>query len=88
MIKKFLPILAATMLLGAGSPSAPDADPRALMLQARAMQREGGGSNPQGAVALYRKVIALVPNSSQAYLRLSEALGETGNVNASLDAAQ
>ena len=30
------------------------------------------GNNPQGAAALYRKIIALVPNSSQAYLRLRE----------------
>ena len=51
------------------------------------MQREGGGDNPQGAAALYRKVIALVPNSSQAYLRLSEAIMESGNVPASVDPA-
>jgi tetratricopeptide (TPR) repeat protein len=57
------------------------------MLQARAMQREGGGDNPQGAASLYRKVIALVPDSSQAYLRLSESLLETGGINAAVDPA-
>jgi len=87
LIKKLLPALAATMFLGAGTPSATDADPRALMLQARTMQRDGGGNNPQGAVALYRKVIALVPTSSQAYLRLSESLLEAGNISASVDPA-
>jgi len=88
LIKKLLPALAATLFLGAGTPpGAADADPRALMLQARAMQREGGGSNPQGAVAIYRKVIALIPDSSQAYLRLSESLMETGSIAASVDPA-
>lgn len=80
-----LPALATALFLGAGSPpTGPDTDARALMLQARSMQRESGGSDPQGAVALYRKVIALVPDSSQAYLRLSEALEETGNLQASM----
>jgi tetratricopeptide (TPR) repeat protein len=85
---KILPALAAAMFLGAGSPptAAPD-DARALMLQARSLQRESGGSDPQGAVALYRKVIALVPNSSQAYLRLSESLLDTGDVTASVEPA-
>jgi len=88
LIKKLLPALAATLFLGAGTPpGAAEADPRALMIQARAMQREGGGSNPQGAAALYRKVIALVPDSSQAYLRLSESLLETGGYAASIDSA-
>ena len=80
-----LPALATALFLGAGSPpTGPDTDARALMLQARSMQRESGGSDPQGAVALYRKVIALVPDSSQAYLRLSESLEETGNLQASM----
>ena len=44
MIKKLLPALAATMLLGAGTPpGGAEPDPRALMLQARGMQRDGGG---------------------------------------------
>jgi len=87
LIKKLLPALAATLFLGAGTPPGADADPRALMLQARTMQRDGGGNNPQAAAALYRKVIALVPQSSQAYLRLSESLLEAGNLQASLDPA-
>jgi tetratricopeptide (TPR) repeat protein len=85
---KLLPVLAATLVLGAGTPpGTADADPRALMIQARSMQRDGGGNNPQGAAALYRKVIALVPNSSQAYLRLSESLLESGNQAAAVDPA-
>ena len=66
---KLLPALATTVLLGAGSPpAASDLDPRALMLQARSLQREGGGDNPQGAAAIYRKVVAAVP----VFLRYSE----------------
>jgi tetratricopeptide (TPR) repeat protein len=87
LIKKLLPALAATIILGAGTPPGADVDPRALMLQARTMQRDGGGNNPQAAAALYRKVIALVPNSSQAYLRLSESLLEAGNLAASVEPA-
>jgi len=76
------------MFLGAGSSaSATDTDARALMLQARSMQRDGGGNDPQAAAALYRKVIALVPNSSQAYLRLSESLVEGGNPSAGIEPA-
>ena len=51
---KILPALAVTAILGAGVPASAQDDPRALMLQARAMQRRGGGDNPQGAAALYR----------------------------------
>jgi tetratricopeptide (TPR) repeat protein len=85
--RKLLPALTAAMLLGAGTPPAAPEDPRALMIQARAMQREGGGSNPEGAAALYRRVIALVPNSSQAHLRLSESLMETGSISAAVEPA-
>jgi tetratricopeptide (TPR) repeat protein len=85
---KIIPALAASLLLGAGTPpTLPDADPRALMIQARALQPDGGGNNPQGAAALYRKVIALVPDSSQAYLRLSESLMQSGNLAAAVDPA-
>jgi tetratricopeptide (TPR) repeat protein len=88
LIRKLLPALTATLFLGAGTPpGAPEADARALMLQARAMQRDGGGNNPQGAVALYRKIIALVPDSSQAYLRLSQALMENGNLAGAVEPA-
>ena len=83
-----LSLLAVSALAGAGTPPAPAvADPRALMLQARSLQREGGGDNPAAAVALYRKAIALAPDSSQAYLRLSEALMETGNITGAVDPA-
>jgi tetratricopeptide (TPR) repeat protein len=51
-------------------------DPRALMLKARSMQLRGGGDDPKGAAALYRKVITLLPASAEAHLRLSEALEE------------
>jgi tetratricopeptide (TPR) repeat protein len=85
---KILPALAVTAILGAGVPVAAQDDPRSLMLQARAMQRRGGGDNPQGAITLYRKVVAQMPTSSQAHLRLSEALLEAGSVNAAIDPAQ
>ena len=56
-------------------------DPRALMFQARAKQRRTGGEDPEGATALYRRVIALVPQSAEAELRLSEALVESGDLD-------
>ncbi len=59
-------------------------DPRALMLQARAKQRRGGGDDPQGAVQIYKRVIALVPQSSEAHLRLSESIEETGDMDGAL----
>jgi tetratricopeptide (TPR) repeat protein len=76
------------MVLGAGTPTPGPAetDARALMIQARILQRDGSG-NPQAAAALYRKVIALAPASSQAYLRLSEALVESGNAAGAVDPA-
>jgi tetratricopeptide (TPR) repeat protein len=57
------------------------------MLTARSMQRDGGGNDPQGAATLYRKIIALVPNSSQAYLRLSESLLEGGSIASAVEPA-
>jgi Flp pilus assembly protein TadD len=85
---KLIPAIAAALLLGAGVQGLADEDPRALMLQARALQRRGGGDDPEGAVTLYRRVVALVPSSSQAWLRLSESLMETGNLAAALESAQ
>jgi len=87
LIKKLLPAFAATLLLGAGTPAPLDPDPRAMMLQARSMQRDGGGNNPIGAATLYRRIITLVPGSSQAQLRLSESLLEAGNLAASVEPA-
>ena len=57
------------------------------MLQARALQRRGGGDDPKGAAALYRRIIAMVPNSSQAELRLSESIQETGDIEGALEPA-
>ena len=87
MSKKLLPALAVTLLLGAGLPAATQEDPRFLMLQARALQQVGGGDDPQGAILLYRRVIALVPDSAQAYLRLSEAIFESGNLPGAVEPA-
>jgi len=58
------------------------------MFQARAHQLRQGGDQPQKAVDLYQKVIALVPKSGEAHLRLAEALAETGNLEAAAGAAQ
>lgn len=55
-------------------------DPRALLLQGRALQRRGGGDDPARAVALFRRAAALVPQSAEAHLRLSEALVESGDL--------
>ena len=82
-----LPALAVTLLLGAGLPAATQEDPRFLMIQARALQQKGGGDDPQGAIILYRKVIALVPGSAQAQLRLSEAIMESGDLPGAVEPA-
>lgn len=63
-------------------------DPRSLMLQARAMQRRSGGDDPKGAVHIYKRVIALVPQSSEAQLRLSEAIEETGDMDGAIAPAK
>ncbi len=78
---EFRPLILA-FLLGAGPASAEDV--RALMLQARALQLRGGGSDPAGAVALYRRVLAKVPGSAEANLRLSEALQELQEADAAV----
>lgn len=62
--------------LAASLVAAPPENPRALMLQARALQLRGGGTDPAAAAAIYRRVTALVPESAEAQLRLSEALQE------------
>ncbi len=67
---------------------APPEDPRALLLQARSMQRRGGGDDPAGAAQIYKRVIALVPASSEAHLRLSEAIEETGDMEGALAPAR
>ena len=68
--------------------AAPQADVRALMLQARALQLRGGGTDPEGAAAIYRRVVVLVPQSAEARLRLSEALQEARDLEGALAPAQ
>jgi tetratricopeptide (TPR) repeat protein len=63
-------------------------DPRALMLKARSMQLRGGGDDPKGAAALYRKVVTLLPSSAEARLRLSEALEEAKDQDGAIVAAK
>lgn len=67
---------------------APQEDPRAMMLQARAKQRRGGGDDPSGAVHIYKRVIALVPQSAEAQLRLSESIEETGDMDGAVAPAR
>lgn len=83
-------LLAAALLVAgpAGAQPASQEDPRTLMVQARALQRRSGGDDPAGAAALYRKVIALVPQSGEAHLRLSEALAEDGDLPGALASAR
>lgn len=53
----------------------------ALMLKARAMQLRAGGKDSKSSAEMYRKVIALVPRSAEAHLRLSEALVESRDID-------
>jgi len=63
-------------------------DVRALMLQARTLQLRGGGADPAAAAAIYRRVVALVPESAEANLRLSEALQEAQDPDAAVAPAR
>jgi tetratricopeptide (TPR) repeat protein len=63
-------------------------DPKHMFLRAREMQRANGGNDSAGAIALYKKVIAAIPNSAEAHLRLSEALLEVQDINGALAAAK
>ena len=65
----------------APQPAHAQEDMRLLMFHARAKQRRAGGDDPKGAAALYRKVIALCPNSAEAHLRLSESLVESNDLD-------
>lgn len=78
------PILA--ILLAAVPAQAEDV--RALMLQARALQLRGGGADPAAAVALYRRVLAQLPDSAEANLRLSEALQEAQDADGAVAPAK
>ena len=74
-------------VLLAGAPASAE-DVRALMLQARALQLRGFGADPAAAAALYRRVLAQVPESAEAHLRLSEALQEAQNPDAAVAPAR
>ena len=63
-------------------------NPKQLFLRARELQLVNGGGDPAGAVALYKKVAAAMPDSAEAQLRLSEALMEAQNIDGALDAAK
>ena len=63
-------------------------DVRALMLQARALQLRGGGTDPTAAAAIYRRVLAQIPGSAEANLRLSEALQEAEDPEGAVVPAQ
>lgn len=85
------PFLAVPVLLAAQPappPVAPPEDPKHLFLQARALQRRNGGNDPNRAVALYRKVVAALPESAEAHLRLAEALVETGDAESAVAPAR
>ena len=75
------------VLLLAAAPAAAE-DVRALMLQARALQLRGGGADPAAAVAIYRRVVAQVPTSAEAHLRLSEALQEAQDADGAVAPAR
>lgn len=79
---RLLPTLLSTLLLAAPGTLRADEDPITLMLQARGLQRRNGGDDPDKAVALYRRVLTLLPQSAEAHLRLSEALAESGDLEA------
>ncbi|HJV49555.1 MAG TPA: tetratricopeptide repeat protein [Geothrix sp.] len=79
-----LPLL--VLSLAAASLGAEDV--RALMLQARALQLRGGGADPAAAAALYRRVLAQVPESAEANLRLSESLQEAQDPDAAVAPAR
>lgn len=76
------------LLLGLAAPAWSQEDARALLLQGRALQRRGGGDDPKGAVAIFRKLIELAPASAEAHLRLSEALQEWGASEEAVQSAQ
>jgi tetratricopeptide (TPR) repeat protein len=59
-----------------------------MFMRAREMQQANGGNDPQGAVALYKKVAVALPNSMEAHLRLSEALAEAEDIDGALSEAR
>ena len=83
ILKSYSSIL---LLASLGLPAWPQRqdDPRSLMFQARLRQQEAGADDPGGAIPLYQKVVALEPTSSEAHLRLSEALLESNELEKAL----
>ncbi len=77
-------VLATAPFLMAQAPE----DARALLLRARALQLKGTPEDAKAAVGLYRKVTTLEPGSSEAWLRLSEALRDSGDLEGALAPAQ
>jgi len=65
----------------------PAEDVRALFLRARALQLKGKPEDAKAAAALYRRVVAQEPASSEAHLRLSESLRDSGELEAALTPA-
>ena len=76
------------LVLGLAGPGWSQEDARTLLLQGRALQRKGGGDDPKAAVAIFRRLIELVPESAEAHLRLSEALQEWGASDEAVAPAQ
>lgn len=83
-------LLAAALGLSLARPAAatPPESAKSLMLRARALQLRGGGEDPAAAAALYRRVVAQVPGSAEAHLRLSEALQEAQDLDGALAPAR
>ncbi len=81
-IRRLILAIFVTATLGAAE------DVRALMLQARALQLRGGGTDPAAAAVIYRRVLARVPGSAEANLRLSEALQEAQDPGAAVAPAR
>ncbi len=79
--------LSILVLLLAALPASAE-DVRALMLQARTLQLRGGGADPVAAAAIYRRVLAQVPASAEANLRLSESLQEAQDLAGAVAPAQ
>lgn len=81
-------LMLASLLMPPLLAAPPQVDVRALMLEARALQLRGGGTDPEAAAAIYRRVVALVPQSAEARLRLSEALQEARDLDGAVAPAQ
>ena len=88
MTRPYLSRCFLLLVLGLAGPGWSQEDARTLLLQGRALQRKGGGDDPKAAVAIFRKLIELVPDSAEAHLRLSEALQEWGASDEAVESAK